>query len=98
MKIVVTSVWVDDQDRALKFYTDKLGFVKKHDIPIGGGRWLTVVPPDAPDGTELLLEPEGHPAAAPFKRAIVADGIPFTMFGVEDVRAEHKRLKAAGVR
>ena len=99
MKIYVTSVWVDDQDKALKFYTEVLGFVKKNDIPVGGGaRWLTVVGPGDPDGTELLLEPEGHPAAAPFKEAIVADGIPFTSFMVEDVRAEHRRLKAAGVR
>ena len=78
MKIVVTSVLVDDQAKALAFYTDVLGFVKKTDIPAGGARWLTVVSPDAPDGVELLLEPDGHPAAPAFKAALVADGIPYT--------------------
>ena len=98
MRIVVTSVFVKDQNKALEFYTKKLGFVKKHDIPMGGGRWLTVVTPDDPDGTELLLEPEGQPAVVPFKKALVADGIPFTSFGVEDVRAEYTRLQEAGVK
>jgi catechol 2,3-dioxygenase-like lactoylglutathione lyase family enzyme len=98
MKIVMTSVLVDDQDKALRFYTDVLGFVKKHDIPMGHARWLTVVAPDDPDGTELVLEPDGHPAAGPFKRALVADGIPFTSFAVEDVHAEYQRLRSAGVR
>src|SRR5262245_12166927 len=98
MKIVVTSVLVDDQDKALRFYTEVLGFVKKTEVPIGEARWLTVVDPNAPDGTELLLEPEGHPAVVPFKRAIFEDGIPFTMFGVDDVHAEYRRLKAEGVK
>jgi catechol 2,3-dioxygenase-like lactoylglutathione lyase family enzyme len=98
MRIVVTSVLVDDQDRALRFYTDVLGFVKKTEIPMGAHRWLTVVSPDDPDGVELLLEPDEHPAARPFKQALVADGIPFTSFGVKDVNAEYKRLVAAGVR
>ncbi len=98
MKIVVTSVLVDDQEKALRFYTDVLGFVKKNDIPMGEARWLTVVSPQDPDGTELLLEPDGHPAAAPFKEALVADGIPFTSFGVDDVNAEFERLRALGVR
>jgi catechol 2,3-dioxygenase-like lactoylglutathione lyase family enzyme len=98
MKIVVTSVYVDDQDKALEFYTNVLGFRKKTEIPMGPARWLTVVGPDEPDGVELLLEPEGHPAARPFKRALVADGIPFTSFGVEDVHAEYERLRAKGVR
>jgi catechol 2,3-dioxygenase-like lactoylglutathione lyase family enzyme len=98
MRIVVTSVLVDDQDRALRFYTDVLGFVKKTEVPLGAHRWLTVVSPDDPDGVELLLEPDEHPAARPFKQAIVADGIPFTSFGVKDVNAEYKRLVAAGVR
>jgi catechol 2,3-dioxygenase-like lactoylglutathione lyase family enzyme len=98
MKIVVTSVYVDDQDKALEFYTNVLGFRKKTEVPMGPARWLTVVGPDEPDGVELLLEPEGHPAARPFKRALVADGIPFTSFGVEDVHAEYERLRAKGVR
>lgn len=98
MKIVVTSVLVDDQAKALTFYTDVLGFVKKHDIPMGESRWLTVVSPDDPDGTELLLEPDQHPAARPFKDALVADGIPFTSFGVDDVHAEYERLKGLGIR
>jgi len=98
MKIVVTSVYVDDQAKALAFYTDVLGFRKKQDIPMGEHRWLTVVPPGDPDGTELLLEPVGHPAVGPFKEALVSDGIPFTMFGVEDAYAEYERLKGLGVR
>jgi catechol 2,3-dioxygenase-like lactoylglutathione lyase family enzyme len=97
MKIVVSSVLVDDQDKAERFYTNVLGFVKKHDIPMGEARWLTVVSKDDPDGTELLLEPDSHPAAVPFKRALVQDGIPFTSFAVEDVKAEYERLRAAGV-
>jgi catechol 2,3-dioxygenase-like lactoylglutathione lyase family enzyme len=98
MKIVLTSVLVDDQDKALAFYTDVLGFVKKTEFPAGEHRWLTLVSPDAPDGPELALEPDEHPAAGPFKRALVDDGIPFTSFGVADVEAEHKRLTALGVR
>jgi catechol 2,3-dioxygenase-like lactoylglutathione lyase family enzyme len=97
MRIVVTSVLVDDQEKALRFYTDVLGFVKKYDIPLGEARWLTVVSADNPDGTELLLEPDGHPAAGPFKEALVADGIPFTSFGVDDVNAEFQRLRGLGV-
>lgn len=97
MKIVVTSVYVDDQDKALHFYTKVLGFVKKTEIPMGEYRWLTVVAPDDPDGTELVLEPDAHPAAKPFKRALVEDGIPFTSFAVEDVQAEFQRLRSAGV-
>jgi catechol 2,3-dioxygenase-like lactoylglutathione lyase family enzyme len=98
MRITVTSVLVDDQDKALRFYTEVLGFVKKTEIPLGEARWLTVVAPDQPDGTELLLEPDGHPAAKPFKDALVADGIPFTSFGVDDVASEVERLKGLGVR
>ena len=99
MRINLTSVLVDDQEKALLFYTDVLGFVKKFDVPMGGeDRWLTVVSPQDPDGTELLLEPSGHPAAAPFKEALVADGIPFTSFAVDDVPAEYKRLSGLGVR
>ncbi len=97
MKIVVTSVLVDDQDKALAFYTDLLGFEKKHDVPLGEFRWLTVVSPQDPNGTELLLEPDAHPAAKPFKQALVDDGIPYTSLGVDDVEAEFKRLSAHGV-
>jgi catechol 2,3-dioxygenase-like lactoylglutathione lyase family enzyme len=98
MKIVVTSVLVDDQEKALRFYTGILGFKKKADIPMGEARWLTVVSPEEPGGTELLLEPDGHPAAGPFKEALVADGIPYTSFGVDDVNAEFSRLRDLGVR
>jgi catechol 2,3-dioxygenase-like lactoylglutathione lyase family enzyme len=97
MRIHLTSVLVDDQDKALRFYTEVLGFQTKRDIPMGQHRWLTVVAPDEPDGVELVLEPDEHPAAAPFKRALVADGIPFTSFAVEDVDAEFRRLEALGV-
>ena len=92
------SVLVDDQDKALRFYTDVLGFVKKTEIPLGDARWLTVVSPAQPDGPELVLEPDEHPAVGPFKDALVADGIPFTSCTVDDVRAEHERLTARGVR
>lgn len=98
MKIVVTSVLVDDQAKALAFYRDVLGFAPKHDIPMGEHRWLTLTSPGDTDGVELLLEPDGHPAAKPFKAALVADGIPYTSFAVDDVHAEHARLAAAGVR
>jgi catechol 2,3-dioxygenase-like lactoylglutathione lyase family enzyme len=98
MRINVTSVLVDDQDKALRFYTDVLGFVKKTEVPLGEARWLTVVSPEDQDGTELLLEPDGHPAAKPFKEALVEDGIPFTSFAVDDVRAEFERLRGRGVR
>ncbi|MEU7571686.1 MULTISPECIES: VOC family protein [unclassified Micromonospora] len=97
MRINLTSVYVDDQEKALRFYTDVLGFVKKTDVPTGEHRWLTVVSPDAPDGVELLLEPEAHPAAKAFKEALAADGIPFTQFAVDDVAAEHDRLRQLGV-
>ena len=97
MKIVVTSVLVDDQEKALRFYTDVLGFEKKADIPMGPFRWLTVVSPGDANGVELLLEPDQHPAARPFKKALVEDGIPFTSFGVEDAQAEYDRLRKAGV-
>jgi catechol 2,3-dioxygenase-like lactoylglutathione lyase family enzyme len=97
MRIVVTSVLVDDQEKALRFYEDVLGFEKKADIPMGEARWLTLVSPQDPDGTELLLEPDGHPAARPFKAALVEDGIPYTSFAVDDVDAEFRRLQALGV-
>jgi catechol 2,3-dioxygenase-like lactoylglutathione lyase family enzyme len=97
MKINLASVLVDDQDKALRFYTEVLGFVKKHDVPLGEARWITVVSDEAPDGTELVLEPDGHPAAKPFKAALVEDGIPFTSFAVDDVHAEFERLSRLGV-
>ena len=98
MKINVVSVMVDDQAKALRFYTEMLGFVKKRDIPVGEHSWLTVVSPDDLEGTELSLEPDEHPAAKPFKQALVEDGIPFTSFAVDDVGAEHERLAGRGVR
>jgi len=97
MLINLVSVLVDDQEKALAFYTEKLGFVKKNDIPLGEHRWLTVVSPDRPDGTELLLEPDAHPAAGPWKQALVADGIPYAQFTVEDLQSEYERLLALGV-
>ncbi|MDP3891718.1 VOC family protein [Nocardioides sp.] len=97
IRINLTSVLVDDQAKALDFYTGKLGFILKNDIPLGENRWLTVVSPADPDGVELLLEPGGHPATGPFKEALVADGIPFTQFAVDDVHAEVERLKGLGV-
>jgi catechol 2,3-dioxygenase-like lactoylglutathione lyase family enzyme len=97
MRIYVTSVLVDDQEKALQFYTDVLGFVKKTDIPLGEARWLTVVSPENPEGPELLLEPDSHPAARPFKEALAADGIPVTSFAVDDVDAEFQRLRGLGV-
>ncbi len=97
MRITLTSVLVDDQDKALRFYTDVLGFEKKTEIPMGEHRWLTVVSPEDAAGVELVLEPDEHPAVRPFKEALVADGIPFTSFSVPDVLVETERLKALGV-
>jgi catechol 2,3-dioxygenase-like lactoylglutathione lyase family enzyme len=97
MRIVLASVLVDDQAKALSFYTDVLGFQKKTDMPADGYRWLTVVSPEDPNGPELLLEPDEHPAARPFKAALLGDGIPFTSFAVDDVRAEFERLRSLGV-
>jgi catechol 2,3-dioxygenase-like lactoylglutathione lyase family enzyme len=98
MRINVISVLVDDQAKALRFYTDVLGFVKKTEVPLGNHSWLTVVSPEDLDGTELSLEPDEHPAARPFKHALVEDGIPFTSFAVDDVAAEYERLLDRGVR
>ena len=97
MRIYVTSVFVDDQAKALEFYTRKLGFRLKNDVPVGDHRWLTVVSPEAPEGTELLLEPGDHPAVGPYKTALVEDGIPATSFQVDDIDAEYERLRGLGV-
>jgi catechol 2,3-dioxygenase-like lactoylglutathione lyase family enzyme len=97
MRINLTSVFVDDQAKALAFYTDVLGFLKKHEIPLGEYSWLTVVSPEDPDGTELLLEPSEHPAVGPYREALATDGIPLASFAVDDAHAEYKRLAAAGV-
>ncbi len=98
MNIIVTSLFVQDQDKALAFYTETLGFVKKHDIPLGKFRWIAVVSPENPDGTELLLEPNDHPAAKSYQSKIASEGIPATMFGVADIHAEHQRLLDLGVK
>ncbi|MFF6778790.1 VOC family protein [Streptomyces sp. NPDC012637] len=98
MRINLTSVFVDDQDKALRFYTDVLGFVKKTEVPLGGHSWLTVVSPDEPDGVELVLEPNQHPAAKAYQDALAADGIPVNSFAVDDVHAEFARMSALGVR
>ena len=97
MRITHTSVFVNDQAKALEFYTEILGFVKKQDFPLGKFRWLTVVSPDNPDGTELLLEPDDNPVSQAYQKGIFAQGIPAALFSVKDVRAEHERLKSAGV-
>ncbi|WP_104174866.1 VOC family protein [Arthrobacter sp. Y81] len=97
MKIALTSLFVDDQRAALAFYTQVLGFTKRHDIPLGDNFWLTVVSPDSPDGPELLLEPSGHPAVKPYRDALAEDGIPLAQFTVDDIEAEHARLTGKGV-
>ncbi len=97
MRITITGVFVDDQEAALAFYTDVLGFQVKHNVPVGEHAWITVVSPSAPDGPELLLEPVGHPAVKPYRDALVEDGIPLAQFGVDNVEAEFERLTARGV-
>jgi catechol 2,3-dioxygenase-like lactoylglutathione lyase family enzyme len=97
MRIYVTSVFVDDQSKALDFYTRMLGFKVKNDVPVGEHRWLTVVSPEDPEGTELLLEPGDHPAVKPYKNALVEDGIPATSFQVDDLDSEYDRLSSLGV-
>ena len=98
MRITMTSILVDDQEKGLRFYRDLLGFRLKHDQPAGAYRWLTLVSPEAPDGVELVLEPDVHPAAKAFKAALKKDGIPLTSFAVSDLDAEHRRLSGLGVR
>jgi catechol 2,3-dioxygenase-like lactoylglutathione lyase family enzyme len=97
MKIKLNSVYVDDQEKALKFYTEVLGFIKKTEIPAGDFRWLTVVSPDEPDGTELVLEPDENPATKTFKKALFEKGIPLTAFAVDDIHKEYDRLYKLGV-
>jgi catechol 2,3-dioxygenase-like lactoylglutathione lyase family enzyme len=97
MMIKLVSLFVDDQDKALRFYTDVLGFKKKHDIPMGGPRWITVVSPEGPDDLELVLEPNGHPAASAYQSALMKDGIPATAFESAAIHDEVQRLKAKGV-
>lgn len=97
MKINLNSVLVDDQDKALKFYTEVLGFVKKTEIPLGAAKWLTVVSPEGPDDIELLLEPMGFPPARTYQKALFEAGIPLTAFAVEDLQKEHERMEKLGV-
>lgn len=97
MNIIVNSIFVTDQEKALSFYTEKLGFVKKEDVPLGKHRWLTLVSPDEKGGTELLLEPDEHPAAKDYQKRIFAEGIPATMFGVANIHEEYKQLLEKGV-
>ena len=97
MKIIVTSIFVEDQDKALSFYTETLGFLKKEDVPVGDFKWLTVVSPDDQEGTELLLEPNDNSAAKAYQKAIFEQGIPATLFGVSDIHSEYERLKKLGV-
>ncbi|HWL26402.1 MAG TPA: VOC family protein [Ureibacillus sp.] len=97
MKVIVTSIFVENQDKALKFYTETLGFLKKHDVPSGEYRWITLVSPEDPEGTEVLLEPNVHPAAKEYQQKLFADGIPVKMFGVEDIEKEYQRLMDLGV-
>ncbi len=97
MRITLTGVFVSDQDEALRFYTETLGFVKKHDVPVGEFKWLTVVSPDDPDGTELLLEPNENPVAQEYQKGLFDQGIPAASFSVTDIRAEYEKLKSLGV-
>ena len=97
MRITHTGVFVNDQDEALKFYTETLGFVKKHDLPVGKFKWLTVVSPDDPEGTELLLEPNDNPVSQAYQKGLFDQGIPAALFGVTDIRAEYEKLKSLGV-
>ncbi|MEK9198205.1 VOC family protein [Ureibacillus sp. FSL E2-3493] len=98
MKIIVTSIFVDDQEKALNFYSETLGFIKKHDVPTGEYRWITLVSPEGQEGTELLLEPNQHPAAKEYQKKLYEDGIPVTMFGVDDIQKEYERLLNLGVK
>ena len=98
MKIIVTSIFVEDQDKALQFYSETLGFVKKHDVPAGEFRWITLVSPDDQEGTEIVLEPNNNPIAKDYQNRLFEEGIPVTMFGVEDIHKEYERLLQLGVK
>ncbi|MFJ7971996.1 VOC family protein [Psychrobacillus sp. NPDC096389] len=98
MKIIVTSIFVENQDEALKFYSETLGFIKKHDVPAGEYRWIALVSPEEQAGTELLLEPNNHPAAKEYQNKLFEEGIPVTMFGVADIKKEYERLMEKGVK
>ncbi len=97
IRIQLASIFVDDQEKALKFYTEVMGFARRADIPMGEFRWLTVVSPEEPEGTELLLEPNSHPAAIAYQQAIYQDAIPATTFFVEDIQKAYEELKKQGV-
>ncbi|NTX03798.1 VOC family protein [Myxococcus sp. CA051A] len=97
MRIPFCSLFVDDQEKALKFYTEKMGFVEKVNVPAGGARWITVVSAEDPNGTQLVLEPNGHPAATTYQKALFADGIPATALMSSDIQKDYERLSALGV-
>jgi catechol 2,3-dioxygenase-like lactoylglutathione lyase family enzyme len=97
IRVKLTSIMVDDQNKARRFYTEVLGFAIKHDIPVGEAAWLTLTAPDDPNGVELLLEPTGHPASGPFQKALYADAMPLTQLYTDDIAQEYERLKARGV-
>ena len=98
MKVILNSIFVEDQDRASSFYTKKLGFIKKQDVPVGKFKWLTVASPEDPDGAEVSLEPNGNPVAKTYQKGIYEQGIPATSFGVENIQAEFEKLKGLDVR
>ena len=98
MKVIVTSIFVEDQDKALQFYSETLGFVKKHDVPAGEFRWITLVSPEDQKGTEIVLEPNNNPIAKDYQNRLFEEGIPVTMFGVEDIQKEYERLLQLGVK
>ncbi|WP_339225997.1 VOC family protein [Oceanobacillus sp. FSL K6-2867] len=98
MKIIVTSIFVEDQDKALQFYSEKLGFIKKHDVPAGEFRWITLVSPEDQEGTEIVLEPNNNPIAKDYQKRLFEEGIPVTMFGIEDIHKEYERLLQLGVK
>lgn len=98
LKVIVTSLFVEDQEKALKFYTEKLEFAVKHDVPVGEFRWIALVSGDTPEGIELLLEPNNNPTAKEYQQKLFEQGIPATMFGVEDIQKEYERLLGLGVR
>lgn len=98
MRIKLTSIFVDDQEKGLKFYTQVLGFAKKMDVPVGEYRWITVASPEEPDGVQLVLEPNANPASKEFTRSLKEQGIPLTAFAVKDVQKEYERLSGLGVK